>query len=172
MIASTKTLHRDQIVQQLQQTLSQQQNPSNPNQLIPQSKTKERPVDYWFLQSNPATSIPPNNAMFDQQLVRPSADEMGIVSNDIATNEDELIKLREKKSPEPEFANLRRLPLTPPVAKKPAAVPTKPAMTPQRDPAILEFVGNNDLNVATIERLANEKQSKQQPPDEVIVPLR
>jgi hypothetical protein len=43
-------------------------------------------------------------------------------------------------------------------------------MTPQHDPAILGFVSNNDLNVATIERLANQKQTKQ-PPDEVIVPL-
>jgi hypothetical protein len=172
MIATSNTSHRDQIVQQLQQALNQQQNPDNANQLIPKSRGKEQPVDYWFLNSNPTSEIPPNSAMFDQQLVRPSTNDSELVSGQDVIDENDLIKLREKKSPDPEFAHLRRLPVTPPVPKQSATLPAKPAMTPQRDPAILEFVGNDDLNIATIERLANEKQSKQQPPDEVIVPLR
>jgi hypothetical protein len=172
MIATNKVSHRDQIIQQLQQTLSQQQNPAGTTRQISKSKDNGQPVDYWFLHNNPSTDIPPNSAMFDQQLVRPSTNESKLDSEDGATADIDLIKIRESKSPDPEFAHLRRLPVTPPTPKSAAAASTKPAMTPQRDPAILEFVGNDDLNVATIERLANEKQSKQQPPDEVIVPLR
>jgi hypothetical protein len=66
---------------------------------------------------------------------------------------------------------MRKIPLTSPTPKRSITVPPKPAMTPQPNPAILENVGNNDLSVAVIERLANQSQSKQ-PPDEVIVPLR
>jgi hypothetical protein len=171
MIVSTKMSHRDQIEQQLRETLSRQQNPSAVNQLTPQTNTNEPQADYWFMNNVSPEEIPPNDAMFDQQLVRPLPSTVDI-SNGVDTfNNSSLIQPGHTKLDEPVFANMRKIPLTSPTPKRSITVPPKPAMTPQPNPAILENVGNNDLSVAVIERLANQSQSKQ-PPDEVIVPLR
>jgi len=170
MIVATNVSHRDQIVQQLQATINQQQSPSATGQLSPPTGTKGQPADYWFVHNAAPEDIPGHNAMFDEQLVSPSPGEAKADTIGTPVDENSLIQQRASKLPEPVFAHMRTITFPSPTSKKPSAPPAKPVMTPQHDPAILGFVSNNDLNVATIERLANQKQTKQ-PPDEVIVPL-
>jgi hypothetical protein len=171
MIASTSTSHRDQIVQQLQATINKQQNSSAPSQPIPQIDANIQPTDYWFINNATPANIPAGNTMFDEQLVSPSPGETKASTIGGPVDENILIQQRASKLPEPVFAHMRTITVPLPSAKQTKTTPAKPSMTPQQDPAILGFVGNNDLNVATIERLANQKQSKQQPPDEVVVSL-
>ena len=166
MITSTNSMHHSQILQQLQ-TLNGQQNPAIAAQPAPAQTNPDEPLpDYWFMNNPTPTKIPADNAMFDTQVVGPTGSPSSIANEEIS-----LMKLRENKTPDPAFAKMRRLSSQKPETTQPPKTQAKPTMTPQQDPAILEFAGNDDLNVATIERLANQEQSKQQPPDEVIVPL-
>jgi hypothetical protein len=171
MISATNTTHHDQIVKQLQEELSRQQSPSGTKTISTQLKTDEPPADYWFMGNGAKPAqIPADNTVFDQQIVAPSPINSAIGNKDDADYKASLIKLKENKAPEPVFARMRHLSLQSPTPKQSNIVPSQPTMTPQPNPAILENVGNNDLSVAVIERLAN-KQQPEQPPDEVIVPL-
>jgi hypothetical protein len=51
---------------------------------------------------------------------------------------------------------------------KQRAAAHQPSVTPKTDPATMELANNNDLNIATIARIANKQDEH---PDEVVISL-
>ena len=112
---------------------------------------------------------PAGYQLFNSQVVAPGTPAP---TGPIAMTPDEqvaLSQLHPDKDTPAAYGHMKVI--TPPGQAKTAQPPTPPPVTPAPDPAILELAHNDDLNVATIARQAHKKRG-QEPPDEVVVPLR
>lgn len=150
---------------QLQQIQNQMSAATKPAAAAPAASAV--PADnYWFMNATPAANNMPTATVTPGTLPAstPAADEAVFAEQLRAHN----------PAQDPTYSHMRTL--APPSLNTPvnAAVPAAPAaanptVTPPIDPAILNLANNNDLNVATIARQANEHL--QETSGEVVVNL-
>jgi len=171
MIETQTRNHRAQIMQHMQQAAAGQ----SPQQ-APQPTN-----DYWFMNQGQQASLQEGQAQFmSAPAIMPGTQ---INQNQIATTpEEEAIAARAKaanlQTNDNVYGRLHKLNpigdrpvLQPAPINNPALVQEVPkAVTPQTDPAILNFATRDDLDVATIARQA--KKAKEAESDEVVISLR
>lgn len=154
MIASSSQIHKQQLVQNLQNTNPQAQ--------------QGTPADYWFLNQAPDTQQPSMATFSKSQVVLPgqtAAAEPAAEMNTSAAEKALLDKIHsEKAKQKPANSHLRTIN---PLGTKPE--PESPKRV--NDQEIANLARNNDLNIATVSREAN-KARKSPPDDEVVVSLR
>jgi hypothetical protein len=140
--------------------------------------TPKEPSDYWFLNQSPQLKgVPKDDTVFsNSQLISPgtSTDDSNLGVTDTKPNPGEEALAQELKThqrpPESAFPHMRIIqPLGSSPASSQASAQTK---TDKATPAeILELANNNDLNVATLARQANQVKTKEPPEDEVVISL-
>lgn len=161
MLAKSAQEHRQHIVQQLE-------NPS------PQAQGQQPPADYWFLnQPSPSNgqAAPVDATYVKPQVVFPGADDSVAAAIPAAepTESEEALIARMKAQGQPKKAAYSHLKNIRPLGEQPVATQTQtPPVTPPSDPAKIDLARNNDLNISTIARLANQKEP---PEDEVVISL-
>lgn len=178
MIAASAKAHRQEIVDRLRDNPAPQPRPAvAPKPPVPQTPTN----DYWFL-NQPAqggSSVPQDAVTFNTQVVTPGATASALPVTAATPTADEEAFIKTLPS-EPAFTkNMHgHLHVIEPLSAQRAGaqraaqttVPTPPPkVTPTPNPAIVELARNDDLNVATIARVA---QKRNEPPDEVVISLR
>lgn len=168
MIAESSAAHRQRVVSQL-------------NSPAPDTV---QPADYWFLnQPTPPTGgKAPADAVYQKpQVVYPgiSSDDTPAAVPAAEPTDAEKALMAQIKEHNQSFPGAHsHLKTIHPLGTEPPATPTAApttmqppqiaqAVTPAPDPAKMELARNNDLNISTIARLANEKE----PPDEVVISL-
>lgn len=170
MIAEASAAHRQRVVSQL----------NNPTPNPVQATGQGQPADYWFLnQPSPQVNgqAPTNATYVKPQVVYPGVsndDSPAVVPAAEPTEEEKALIAQIKEQHQtiaPAYSHLKTIrplgdePPTPP----PVAPPVQTqAVTAPLDPAKMDLVRNNDLNISTIARLANEKEP---PSDEVVISL-
>lgn len=165
--------HLSQMVQastaaHLQQVMASVQNPA-PNPATP-------PADYWFM-NQPATppQTPPGMATFSSSTV--VAPGSSVVIPEPTAEEKELLrKIEADKADDPKYAShlktiqplsaqssmtpIQQTPITSPTTTQPFAAQPQmspaPTSVPTPNPAIISLANNDDLNVATIARQAQQ----------------
>jgi hypothetical protein len=180
MITASAQAHRQQIIENLQQT---RPTPSvGANTPSNQSGGGGR----WFLDQpmQPAVSASQNAVTFNEQVVTPGEPEerLPVVPASPTNDEEELIKKLEKEANKQavSYAHLHTIqPLSvqarqaqsqaalQAVQAQAAVVQAQAPVTQPQDAGILDLASNNDLNVATIAREAQ----KRRPQDEVVISL-
>lgn len=162
MIGASVRDHREQIIQEMQQA-------ANGNNPAPAGKVT--PNNYWFLDQpeHPRTPTPvnPNDVMFRSVVVQPYAPRPDTPkSTEIDSNIAEELKSIQESS-EVVNSHLHHLsPISdvkatgpyPEAGVLPASEPAILNPTPADKPKTAELAQRNDLNVATLERLANSNE--------------
>ncbi len=171
MINTSTQTYRQQIRDKLKKATGDNSNnaaTTSPTAVVPASS------DYLFMnapnQTQPATIVPTENQTMSS-LPTQTVDAEEAVTEQLKKRAErpELLHMR-TFNPFAQHATPQPTPLKTDI---PAVQPTPSAqMTPSPDPAILGFVNNNDLNVATIARQINQPLAKKPPQDEVVIPLR
>jgi len=164
MITQSEKVHREKIMTSMSR---------------PQTTTEEKtPQDYWFMHQNDPSKVPQGMATSNAQVVHPGAENPSVKPRSSSEEErallDKIHKTKSKKKPQ--NTHLKTIE---PISEQTAEPPKKPAQkteekptgTPVSDPAILGLPYNNDLNLATISRNANKKDTEP-PSDEVVINLR
>lgn len=141
-----------------------------------------QPADYWFLHQGPQATQP-GMATFNQAVVLPGqadASQQPVTSAPTSLDEQALLdKIHAEKAREmPAKSHLKTIkPLSEQkketkhksTKKEKVAEPQAPTVT--TDPRIISLANNDDLNISTIARQA-EQARKQPPNDEVVISLR
>lgn len=167
MISSSAQLRKQQAIEHMK-------NPS--------AKQTGQPADYWFLHQGPQATQP-GMATFNQAVVlpgQPDTNQQPAVSTPTSLDEQALLdKIHAEKAREvPAKSHLKTIkplseqkkePKTKKHKKEAEAVPQPHAVT--TDPRIINLANNDDLNISTIARQA-EQARKQPPNDEVVISLR
>lgn len=157
MITASAQNHHQQIVDMM----------SQPQAAPTATPPHTPPNDYWFL--NQPTAPPKlgrNQAVFaDPSVVLPGSDDQVSAGQPTADEEALATRLKtEHDKPESVYSNMRTIqPLSeqvPPPAAKPAA--------PHSNPQLMQLAGNNDLNISTIARQANQSEKKEDDGEVVI----
>lgn len=184
MVTTSTTNRRQQLMSQLKQAIkasSGQQPASTPEPAQVSPTQLPAPADYWFMNKpvgppKPATS----DATFaDAQVI--TAGENAAVADTIqgiapVANEAALAEtLHEHQEQSQAAMTNQHLKTIQPLDEQPApmaAVPQSaapaPPVTPVTNPATISLAGNNDLNIATIARIANKQD---QDNSEVVISL-
>ena len=166
MINASAQAHRQQIVNQLNA-------PTTPST----GTTPTPPQDYWFLnQPTQAPHMAQDQSIFSNaQVVMPGGDEdapAAVPAAEPSTNEAVLAEQLRAQRSKPEtydhMHTLQPLGALHPTIMPPASAATAP-VTPAPDPAKIDLARRNDLNVATIARIANKQDEP--PEDEVVISL-
>lgn len=156
LVSAASANHRQQLLAQLQGPTASQP---------PAAKPAAAPVDYWFMNQPPAPA--PGQAVFiNSSVVAPggSAQPTGGPQAATPTAEEEALveKLKaEKGSMSAAYSHLKTVKTPEELAAESAArqagtTAAKPPVTPDKQAAIMNLARNNDLNVATIQRQAND----------------
>jgi len=165
MINASAQAHRQHIVNQLQQ-------PTVPGATAQPSNL---PADYWFL--NQPTEVPQprkNETIFSKaQVVVPGTDQdeapEAHAADPTAAEEALAEKLKaQHDKPKASYAHMRTIQPIDPAHPTPQPA-TTPTVTAAPDPAKINLANRNDLNVATIARIANRQDEP--PEDEVVISL-
>lgn len=178
MVDASSRSHREQLISQLKQALSLSKTatpatapPAPPSSQLP------APANYWFMNEPLESPKPANgNAVFtnaqvvtagdasSRQTAAPAVDDAALADALRARHEkaQEVMTNQHLKTIEPLGAQAHQ-----PATATPVATPP-PAVTPPANPATINLAGNNDLNIATLARIAN-KQDKGT--DEVVISL-
>ncbi len=186
MITASTKEHREEMMEQIQAVRDRQTaQPSTPTQ-----SGQNQPL--WFM-DEPASGqpLPAGYTTFSTQSAAPGNDLPNVVqqSNALSPEEQALLEKLHKEQKEEAKSKHSHLRVIEPLSSKKRRTktpvkkaPPKPAATvPSNrdtstsdkgpDPAILELAVNNDRNVASLAREANQKR-KPEPPDEVVISLR
>ena len=186
MVTASTATRRQQLVSQLKQAIKAQ--PATPAPQATQAPPTQlpAPADYWFLNKPVDTPKPSgDNAVFaDAKVVSAGEDEATVASiQGVApvANEAELSdELRERQQHSQVALNNQHMKTIQPLDVQPAAqsAPTAPPpvadstpavpVTPVANPATMSLAGNNDLNIATIARIANKQDQEN---GEVVISL-
>lgn len=168
MVAKSASSHRQQLLDQMKQAIAVVKPKPTPQPVQP-------PADYWFM-NKPIDAPQPSSgkAVFtDAAVVHAGETEEEAAkaqSVSLAANEDALAERLKQLHQQAQMSvgnqHLKTIqPLGAQAAKAatvtppPAAPPTPPAhpVTPQPNPATINLASNNDLNIATIARIANQR---------------
>ena len=148
--------------------------------------TQQAPLDPWFMHQPDPSKVAPGQAMFTQQTVAPvtntaQATDSYLQEKPEASSSAEeqalLAKIKEDKAHEPYGWAHHKTIKTPEELAQEAAEQTKQAatkqaqaVTPPKDPAIVDLANTNDLSVESVAHLANRKPQNND--NEVVVKLR
>lgn len=170
--------HLDQMITQTEQT--RRQNIMSKMTAAPTQATQQPTTqNYWFMHQNDPSTLPAGMTTVGSQVVRPGTDDAATPARDISKNEEQelLDKIHKtKKKKQPLNSHLKTIKPISEQKDEKAQIPQpkteeKAPSSPAPNPAILGLASNDDLNVATISRIANKKD--QEPPaNEVVVNLR
>lgn len=168
MISASSQAHHQQITAMMAGQAPAPQSPSA-------TAAAGQPADYWFL-NQPASPpvVPKGSAMFAAApVVLAGADNSQVPVARAAEPSDaeeafaERLKAEHDK-PELAYSHMKTIRhLDDQALSAPAAPPPTPA--PQPDPRNAQLASNNDLNIATLSRIANKQDEP--PEDEVVVAL-
>jgi hypothetical protein len=166
--------HFDQLINTSQQAYRQQviEQMQNPGATTPQP-------NYWFMSSAPQVNDPGKAAFASPAVITPGTE--AAAASKISKEEEEALLSQihpADNKPQPSHAHMR---VIEPDGKKKAhhtdkatqhdKTEKKTGDSKSADPAILELAGRNDLNVATVKRLADEAKKKDDD-NEVVISLR
>lgn len=164
MINASSQAHRQQIAAMMAGQTSAPQNTNNGSQ---------QPADYWFLnQSLTPPSVPKGQQMFAAPpVVLAGMDSAQIPATQAAepTDAEEALAERlkaERNKPEAAYSHLKTIQ---PLGQQSANPSTVAPPAPQPDPLNAQLAANNDLNIATLSRIANKQDET--PDDEVVIAL-
>lgn len=181
MIHSAAQEHREQLMQQIQQPAPPPADPAaaavSDNSAAPQDAGQSQPQYYWFT-NQPATGAPAGaadnaadagtpavtNSSLMPQASNPTAEEQALADQIKAANDQGSMV----------YNNLKTIKTPAQVAdeaRQAAAQKAQAAVTPERQAAIMNLARNDDLNVATLARQANQPNGGMQD-GEVVIPLR
>lgn len=166
MVAQSTSSHRQQLVSQMKQAI----NAMKPKQ----EASVEAPADYWFMNKPVAAPQPSSGktSFTDAQVVHAGETEEEALQSQpvsLAANEEALAErlhqLHQKSQMSVSSQHLKTIqplgvqdtqtPAT--IPPTPAPQPTAPPVTPPTNPATISLASNNDLNIATIARIANKQ---------------
>lgn len=163
MINASSQAHRQQIAAMMA------------GQTAPQSgnNDSQQPANYWFLnQPMAAPSVPKGQQMFAAPPVVLTGMDGALAPAAQAaepTDAEEALAERlkaEHNKPEVAYSHLKTIQ---PLGQQPAnSAPAAPP-APQPDPRNAQLAANNDLNIATLSRIANNQDET--PDDEVVIAL-
>lgn len=140
------------------------------------------PADYWFL-NKPVDLPQPAGAQTSAAIVSPvpTGTQLTDVSAAEPTADEEALAeaLRERREKASQVVNYQHMKVIQPLgvqamqaqaaaAQQDQAVPAVPQVTPLANPAKMVLASNDDLNIATIARIAN---GRDEAPDEVVISL-
>lgn len=186
MIAASKQAHRNEILENLRGTEAGSATPKKKQEGPGESPAKP---DFWFLKQQPqgASGTNGSDVTFNTQVVSPQQNDSQQASSS-AKNADDLDeealikKLHEQDrqqqgNPYGHYHTILPLAEQQKLAQQQAlqqqqaaaAAQQQPQVTAAPDPAILQFVNNDDLDVATIARQAQKR--KEELEDEVVISL-
>lgn len=166
MVTDSTNQHRQRLVEQMNQ-LSSATPPAQPTP--PQA-------DYWFLNQplEPPKLDNGNTAFTNTTVVAPGSEPAALPDQAATSSIDEAAVSKELKRRHHEglgAVNSHMKTVVPlgeaspqPTSANPPQAPPAAAMTPQPNPDKIRLAGNDDLTVATIQRLANK-------PEEVVISL-
>lgn len=166
MMSAATVSHRQQLMQQLQQ----------PAATPAQAKSMQLPppADYWFL-NKPVDMPQPsgNNTVFTDAKVVLAGDTTDSISAAEPTPAEEELgeELKEKRAQAQKALSNQHLKTIQPLGVQPNPIQQPPAqpVTPASNTATIGMLArNNDLNVATLARVANKEDERH---DEVVVSL-
>ena len=147
--------------------------------------TPQAPIDPWFMHQPDPTEAPAGSAMFTSQTVAPVAatpqqNDTFLKDEPVPVSADEqalLDKLKAEKENEKEGWSHHKTIKTPAEIAaeeqkrlKQEAEKQAQAVTPLKNPAIVDLANTNDLSVASVAHLANRKS--QSSDGEVVIKLR
>jgi hypothetical protein len=161
MIQTQAQAHRQQLVSQL-----------NAPPGSPAPATMPTPQNYWFLEQpvQPPQLAKDQSVFTKAQVVMPGSDDTDQTDLTPKPTADEAALAEQLKAqsakPEAYYGHMRTV--QPIDARHPAA-PAPAPMTPAPDPAKINLARRDDLNVATIARIANKQDEP--PEDEVVISL-
>ncbi len=152
-----------------------------------QATQKQAPIDPWFLHQQNQVVAEPGSAMFSAQTITPGAsksdDDNTFLSakptSDEGSTADEqalLAHIKEEKQQEKQSWTHHKTIKTPEeiaadeaAKQKQAQEQQAQAMTPPKNPGIVELANTNDLSVASVAQLANRKSQSND--GEVVIKL-
>ena len=181
MVHDATTAQKNAAIARMQQAMASPQAPPQTNQ--------QAPVDPWFMHQPDPSAVPQNSAMFGAQTVAPVATtpqqpEDGFLSEHTeqpsSPEEAELLEhiKAEKQQEHQGWAHHKTIKTPEEVAAEEAAQKQKEldekakqaqAVTPPKNPGIVELANTNDLSVASVAQLA--KRNSQNNDGEVVIKL-
>jgi len=162
MIHAQATAHRQQLVSQL-----------NAPAGTPAPATMPTPQNYWFLEQpvQPPQLAKDQSVFTKAQVVMPGGDDANRTDLTPKPTADEAALAEQLKAqhagPTAAYGHMRTV--QPIDAQHPTPPPTPAPVTPPPDPAKIDLARRDDLNVATIARIANKQDEP--PEDEVVISL-
>lgn len=191
MMAASKQAHRNEILESLRGSTPPEASTGSNAAPATSSGSNQPKPDFWFLRQQPQSSsgqAGTSDVTFNTQVVTPhtaddqrSSGQSQKKSSDDDLDEEALIKKlheqdqQQKKNPYGHYhtilplAEQQRLAQQQAAQQQAAALEQQQQVTPGPDPAILQFVNNDDLDVATIARQAQKRKEELQ--DEVVISL-
>lgn len=131
--------------------------------------------DFWFMNQPDAKGVPDGNMVFEGQTVSSVmySDDLPVTMRkaDQATEADAALlkSAHVKASKNNSFSHRRRID---PAWSQPTSLPKLPPLTNNSDPAILNLARDNNRNVDSLAREANQISKKRDlPDDEVVISL-
>lgn len=165
LVQASYNTHHQQVIDQLR---------SQPNapKIAPEHQLPP-PADYWFLRQpiNMPSSNNANLSVTQNRLITPGSEETDTATNLAMSPSDEKaiaqrLKANRKNLEEQNYQHMKVIQPIDPL--KVNATQQSVSVTPPPDPAKMSLASRNDLDIATIGRIAN-KQDQQ--PDEVVISL-
>lgn len=180
MVEASSQARRQKIIEELSQTVpaAPASTPAAQPKLTPTPQPKpaapKPQSNYWFLNQPSATAVPSDKVTFNTQVVTPGTPQDGQQAQAVATNpaEEEILhELQEHEKQSADSGYYSHLPKVLPLEEqrklaaerqrqelaKRAAEAQKPAVSPpQPTPTQQALSRNDDLNIATIARQADE----------------
>lgn len=139
------------------------------------SDQKTPPPDFWFMNQPDTTDVPKGNVVFEDQTINGVmySDDLPVTARraEQATADDAALlrSAHVKASKNDNFSHRRKIN---PAGQQPTQTPMLPPLTNIGDPAILKLAGDNNRNVDSLAREANQISKKRDlPDDEVVVSL-
>jgi len=171
MIQASNTAHRQQLIAQMQQ-------PTTPAPAPVAATPTQPPADYWFMHQ--VAPVPGQATFVDAPVVAPGTQALPTLAPQAATptaEEEALVERFKQENSSQTVAYGRMKTLKTPEqlmaedAARRAVEAATEQVTPMKQAAIMNLANNDDLDVATIARQANQ-QAKQDDDGEVVISLR
>ncbi len=176
MITAATATHRQQITQTLRNQANAAAGNQSPTGNAPADQNQAQ-NDYWFMsQPGQQSATPSGYVTFNPAVVTP-VDNYYEPAAETAEEQALAKKLHElheqQTKPYSGYSNLHTIqPLSERATAKTTSAKTANApVTPTLNPAIVELASDNDKDVATLARLANQKKPANSSPDEVVISL-
>ncbi len=172
LVAASSSVHRQQIMAQLNKSRAAVTSSSSPQ--LPQ------PADYWFL--NSPLNLPgissKNTTVLTPSVVVPGSEETDTSGqNEQPTPTEEMLakqlKANRHNLQEINYQHMKVIQpignqIMTPISATPSQSAKSGQVTPLPDPAKISLARNNDLNIATIGRIVNKQDERS---DEVVISL-